>query len=159
MLIPYKGKQRTLTTEFIMEVGGISKDAAYRRIRKYANKKITLRQLLSNKTHPTNKEITYERDGISITNSELQKLVKGITRSSASKRLRQWVRHEISYEQMTAPLWGYTTAEAKNYGTLEWQALDDKDIQRSPYEVKITPFEREYGARKERDYGYVDAGR
>lgn len=159
MKILYKGREQELTVDFIVRVGMVSEKTAKERIDKFLSGQISLRQLIINKTGVRAlKEKIYKRGHLVLTNSKLRGLVPGLTKEAARKRLNQWGRGEISYEQLITKVWGYTSAKrSSSYGTKEWKKLNDTKIRLDPNEIRVTQFELDYGEKKERDWGFVDA--
>lgn len=156
MEVLYEGKTHVLTPDFIMRVGGIGRKAAKNRIKAFISERITIEQLLFKGSY-TNHAVEITKDGHTWTAPALAKVVPRLTVTAANKRLQKWKAGKIPYKNLFAPLNASTVSHTSNKGTKEWRMLDDRFIKRNPDDIKVTPFELEYGEKKERDWGYVDA--
>ena len=156
--VKYKGKFYELDSNILKEIAGINRDSARRRINRYERGEITYEQLMATKEQSENSKVkVYRRGSKSLTVYKLIDIVGDITNSAASKRLRQWIEGKITYEQLTSRAHGYTRSPTRGHGSKEWQMLGDRE-RTSPLSLPITQFEIEYGEKKERSWGYVDAG-
>lgn len=112
----------SITADEIMEIAGITRGCANKRLQKTKNRE----ELLA---PPVRRyELVYSRDGLSYTTREIMGKV-GLPHGTASARARQWERGEISTEQLFWPKrkrpkdsWG----DERNRGNAEWQALSNK---------------------------------
>ena len=80
--------------------------------------------------------------------------VDGLTVTAANKRLQAWKAGRITLASLKKPV--PKRESVTRHGTKEWQLLQDVD-RVNPKDIKITPFEREYGREREVAWGYKDA--